>query len=382
MAGGKDQKDANAMIRQQQTNEIGQAKQFDTRNEADMNAAQGRGNELYDQLHSGYTSLADKSKAIGGGGGGGGGGFTPPSADPRFKESEGSYRDFMKTGGWDAKRTASIDENVGKMKALGYDPTTVDRMRGGGVYDEFAKTGGLSDQDRSNMRQRGNAVIPAFYNRMKDAGDQQSAVQGGYGPGRMAMMSRMARDQSAGAQSAALNTELGITDQVNKGRQWGAAGMTDSEGKLGSLRMDSLRGATDAETGMVNSQNQGKQWGTTGLEGMAQSDRQAAMQAAAQAASNSHFDQSFALQQQMAGLGGLQSLYSGDGSGEYNTDKNFDLQNRGQSQSGVVGGASALKTGNKSWTDYAAPIVGAVAGGLTGGLAPAIGGVLKKKVQS
>ena len=67
------------------------------------------------------------------------------------------------------------------------------------------------------------------------------------------------------------------------------------------------------------------------------------------------------------GLTGFNSLYSGNGSGEVNTDKNFDLTNRGQGVSQGFTAGTDLKTGNKSWADYAAPIAGAVAGGLTGG---------------
>jgi hypothetical protein len=360
MGGGKDQKQANQMLQSQSRWEQGQRDSFGARNEKDLDASRGRADDVYSSLRSGYQSIYDNAKAAGGSGsGGGGGGFSAPGSDPRFGEVQDQYRHYMKTGGWDPDRVASQDSNIQRLKSIGYDPDTVNRMRGGGVFDEFARTGGVSDADKANLRARGNSVIPSFYGSMRDEGARLSSVQGGYGPGRMAMMSRLARQQAAGAQDAARDTELGITDRVNEGRRWGSGAMSDAEGRLGSLRVGSLGAASDVERQMVDSINQGKQWGTGGLHGMAESDRSFAASSAAQGAAADRWAQEFELRKQLAGLGGLESLY-GSSPTEYMQNKEFGLSNRGLSSDSVGDLSTRLKSGNKSWSDYV--------GGITGGV--------------
>ena len=188
-----------------------------------------------------YGKLNDFTSG-GGGAGGDPGGVGAAGADPRFGEVEGSYRNFMggggvndamfnrmqgnlaeigETGGWDAGRKASMDQNIQGFEDIartgGVDDAGQARMRGGGVYDEFAKTGGLGEMDRTRMRARGNSTIPAFYDAAKQEASRGAAVQGGYGPGQSALLGRMAREQSGAAATAARDTELGITDAVNKG---------------------------------------------------------------------------------------------------------------------------------------------------------------------
>lgn len=384
MAGGKDQKDANNMLRDSTARSNAGADTFAKRNEGDLNASRGRADDVYGSLRSGYQSLydtADQNQVtlkgeIGGGGGGGGGGVSVPT-DARFGEAENTYRSFMNSGGWSPGREGSMNENITKLKGLGYDPTSVARMQGGGVYDEFARTGGLSDSDRGNIRSRATSVIPSFYGRMRDEANRYGAIQGGYGPGRQVMASRLARQQSGAGADAALNAELGIMDQVRSGRQWGAQGMSESELGLNDLRANSLGAASGIEQNLVDSQNRGRMWGTQGLESRAESDRSAQMSAmssnasagaissAAQAA-NDRWNKEFGFQQRTAGLEGLGSLYSSVPE-EYMANKNFDLANRGLNTEGIVASAGGLKTGNKSWMDYAAPLAGAVAGGFAGG---------------
>jgi hypothetical protein len=304
-----------------------------------------------------------------------------------------------------------MDENIQGLKTFGktggLDDAAMARMQGGGVYDEFAKTGGLSMGDRANIRSRATSTIPQFYQNMKDQASAGAAAQGGYGPGQAALMSRFGRGQAAAGADASLNAELGITDKVNAGRLAGAGGMATSAQAANSLRtgnqLAGMTGAGQMEQGLQESIRSGQEYGTSGLDSlgqnqrmadmtaadknagyrmqgtagindMAQADRQAAFQAQSLGQSGSRDAQNqanwaaeFQRSGQLAGLGGLNSLYSGAGPGELNTNKQFDLTNRGQGVSQGQQGAVDLKTGNKSWADYAAPIAGAVAGGMTGG---------------
>lgn len=422
MAGGKDQKDANAMIRETQAKTAAGTEALQTRNNADLDKSQGRSDDLYSSLRGGYGALASgggtANNAASGAFGatirpsGGGGAPATPAGPPDaahggrnalMDESLGGLREFSKTGGWDDATRASMNENIAGFKEMGktggINDADAARMRGGGVYDEFAKTGGLSDADRSNIRTRATSTIPSMFGSMRNEANRAAAVQGGYGPGKSALMSRLGRQQAGAGADAALNAELGITDRVTQGRLAGAGGMAESEGALQSLRtgnqLAGLRGATDTESNMVNSINAGRQFGIGGVGGQGEADRSAAMgarstdlqerslnqSAGAAAQSQANWEKAFAADQQNRGLEGLSSLYGGQGSGEYNLNKQYGLDTIGQQSGMGISGGSALKTGNKSWTDYAAPIAGAVAGGLTGGLSSVALGALKRKPQ-
>lgn len=382
MGGGKDQKQANQMINQNAQQEVQRGNRFDARNQEDLTASRAKGDDLYNQMKAGYTSLLTPAQAAispgGGGGGGGGGSFNPSaSGDPRFKEVENQYRDFSTTGGWSPERTASMQGNINAFKDIsrtgGVDEEGKNRMRGNGVFDEFQRTGGYSEGDKANIRSRATSVIPAMYSRLRDEAGRMSSVQGGYGPGKVAMMSRLARQNASGLSDASRDAELGIMDKVNQGRQWGTEGMSNAEGNLQGLmsrnKLTSLTGAADTEMGMVNSINQGKMYGTSGIGGLAENDRQAAAQAAAlaqsagaQSAAQDRWAQEFQLRQKMAGLEGLGSIYDSGGPGEYQANKQFDLSNR-NNNSGIVGDmATRQKSGNRSAWDT----VGGFAGGALG----------------
>lgn len=388
MGGGKDQKQANTQLKEQAAYQGQQQKAFDTRNTADLDASRGRANDLYGSLKGGYESLLNPATGqpiaggAGGGGGGGGGGFVPPSVtDPRFGKVEDMYKNFMETGGWEDEAKKGQYERIGLMTDMGRTGGIAEadqaRIRGGGVYDEFAKTGGYSDRDIANIRSRATAGIPSMYGRIKDESARLGSIQGGYGPGRAAMMSRLGRGAAADIGATSLAAETGIKENVNKGRQWGATGMTTSETGLQDMltrnKMAGLTGASGATQSMQESLMGGKQWGTGGLHGMAEADRAAAERAAAmsasasaQGAANDRWEREFGLKQKMLGLEGLGGLYTSSPE-EYMANKQFGLSSADVYGGQIGQGSMGLKTGNKSWADYAAPIAGAAAGGLTGG---------------
>lgn len=325
MGGDKQQKKTNAMISSGQQRIEQEHAQDRGRNEGDLNASRGRGDQLYGDLYAGYNSLINSgvSGAGGSGGSGGGGGFQAPPTDSRFGEVENVYREYMNNGG--------VNDEARN------------RIRGGGVFDEYAKTGGLSDKDKLNIRSRGTSTIPAFYDAARQDANRASVVQGGYGPGSAALMSRFGRQQAAAGADAALNAELGISEQVNKGRQWGATSMSD------------------AEKALVDRVNQGRQWGTGGLEGRAESDRSAQMAAASAAAAADRYNQEFALRQKMMGLEGLSSLYGGEGYGEYNYNKEYGLRERGlteDSYANLIGNSRENKS-NPWWKSAIGGVAGA-----------------------
>jgi len=374
MGGSKDQKASNKMMTDEAASQTKGAAEFKDRNFDDMESSRHRADETRAQLVSGYTSLltpaeiarSDDRRGGSGGGGGGGGGGKGKLGDPRFKEAEGGYREFSKTGGWDPRRVASMDENIQGFKNIartgGVDEAGQARIRGGGVYDEFSRTGGYSDTDRQNIRSRATSVIPAMYGRMKDEASRASTLQGGYGPGRMAMQSRLARQNASGLSDATRDAEIGIQEGVNRGRQWGAQGMTSSEQGLQDLmsqnRLSSLQGASQAEMGLVGSINSGRQFGIGGIASLAENQRQAEIQREGIRASSGsasagrdqqqrQWEAEFGLRQKGMGLEGLSSLYSASPT-EYMQNKDFDLANRGMSGNNVGQLGSSIKSGNAS----------------------------------
>jgi hypothetical protein len=186
----------------------------------------------------------------------------------------GGYSNLADTGGWNADDSSNIEDIInqymGIAKTGGVDATGMARMRGNGVFDEFAKTGGYSEGDISNIRQRSNAVIPSFFGAMKDNLDRMNTVQGGYSPGYTYQASKMGRDAGRSAAEQALNTETTIKDKVNTGREWGATSLSGAEDNLQRLlsgnRLAALGGAGSTRTGYVNSRNAGMEAGLGGLD--------------------------------------------------------------------------------------------------------------------
>jgi len=153
------------------------------------------------------------------------GNYDEDRATSKGRESDvyGNYSDMYNSGGLS-------DENRS-------------RIRGNGVFDEFAKTGGLSGADVANMRSRGGSTIPAFYSSLKDEMERGKAVNNGFNPGYTGQVAKMARDQAHAAQAANLDTELGITDTRNKGRMFGASSLSDAERGLAGLESSNRMGA-------------------------------------------------------------------------------------------------------------------------------------------
>lgn len=195
-------------------------------------------------------------------------GLVRDRSDKAYNDAYSRFSNFADTGGWSDSDKASINQNVGRLKNIGQygarDEAEANRLRGNGVYDEFAKTGGISDSDKANIRARGNSVGTSIFDSLKRGMDHGAAIQG-RSPGYDAQSAKMARDAAHSANDASLNTELGLSDKVNAGRQWGAQGMTSSEQQLIANMLAGNTQAGSQEMAMLNSINQGKEYGTSGI---------------------------------------------------------------------------------------------------------------------
>ena len=170
-----------------------------------QNQQTARGDEAYGYSQGVRDDVTDfyRSQLSGeDGAGGGGGGY---SYDPR----------------WDSVASTG-----------GFDPAQVSAMRGWGVPEEFARTGGFSDADKLNFRQRSNGAVTGIADSLRRGTNQRQTISGGYGPGYDAASGAMSRDAYRAASDAALNTEGTLASQVRSGRQWGAEAGAGNEQKI------------------------------------------------------------------------------------------------------------------------------------------------------
>lgn len=215
----------------------------------------GRGSETnygdYQDIMSGYRSMAGLDGGAGGGGGVSDGGFN----------GAGMYSPF----------TVSYS----------------DPFKSYGGFEEFSNTGGYSRGDIANMRARGVSPIRAAYaNAEREVGRQRS-LQGGYSPNATAVLAKMAREQGQGAADATQNVEAGLAEARNKGRLSGLTGMSNIEGQ----RLDA-----QLKAGMFNADAQAR----AQAQNIGAAESAASRSSAASAASNAD---------RLRALQGMTSLY-------------------------------------------------------------------------
>ena len=124
---------------------------------------------------------------------------------------------------------------MGRKKQEAPVPTPIQQGGGGGGgvglkeagYRDFAKTGGFTPQALSAIRARAVSPVRAVYANAMQNVQRQRALQGGYSPGMGALQARMAREKGQETADAATNAEAGISEQVQRGRLAGLAGMQD-----------------------------------------------------------------------------------------------------------------------------------------------------------
>lgn len=241
---------------------------------------------------------------------------------PNYSDVEGGYRDFANTGG---------------VNRADFQPA-FDSYRG------LMSNGGIGEGEAQAFRARATGMVPAFYNKYKEALQRRSNVQGGYSPGFDAQMAEIGRESARQGFQASRDVEGDIADKRIQGRMFGTSG-------FGNLMSD-----------VVGKEQQGKLAGLGGLSSIADS------RAAASNANVGRNDamQKFLLQLYSGGeqskLAGLQQLYS---SAPGNVGQTGGLY------LGGLGGYSNNELGNlgmrnqiqdRSWYDYLPGLIGAGAG--------------------
>lgn len=188
-----------------------------------------------------------------------------------YEQEKAGYEDLINTGGIDPTGIRGDITNLRRLGLTGgLDEEAIRRFRGAGVYDELARTGGYTEADKSNIRSRATSGIPSMYDALRNNLVTQNNAQGGYSPGYTSQISKIARDTGRGITDAARDAEIGIGESVRSGRLAGAAGMSQAENALQTLRTGNmLRGSQAAgslDLGLEESLRTGRTTGLTGLE--------------------------------------------------------------------------------------------------------------------
>jgi hypothetical protein len=442
MAKGTEKNKTNAMLNQAQGQQANYTTDYLSRTAPERATARSNANDMYSTMYGGYSDIAKNGgvspellaslRGGGTGGGGGGGGAAAPNYGAGgYGDVSAAYKNFMggggvnlaennyamsqlhglaSSGGWDPSRIASMDSNIAGLKDIGKTGGLTDeaiaRMRGNGVYDEFAKTGGYDDAQQTAYRQRATAGIPAQYQTAMDTANRMSGITGNYNP---AAIAQMARSSAYDTNRAATDAEASLQDSIRSGRLAGAQGVSSNEqniqGLMSSNKLAGLQGAGSMEANMLNSiaQNRtsaatglsgadiggqelvqrGKMFGTQGLEGIADKEaaaqRAAASAASANAANNAANEKwlaNFQTDNRLAGLGGLGNLYTSSPAevGYYDTAQRQMMgQNTGQTVD--VSQARMANNPQRDWASTIGGLVGSAAGAMTG--IGALGGIGK-----
>lgn len=122
-----------------------------------------------------------------------------------------------------------------------YTPQTydyTDPFNSYGGYSEFSKTGGFSEADKQNMRERNIAPTRSIYDSAQRGIDKQRALQGGYSPNYTAAKAKSARDMSQQISDINVASNAGIAEMVQKGRLAGLGGMSNIEGQRLGAEID------------------------------------------------------------------------------------------------------------------------------------------------
>jgi hypothetical protein len=227
------------------------------------------------------------------------------------------------SGGYSPESRASLGSNIAGLKNIGatggLDANAMNRMRGGGVYDEAAANGLYSPEAQANIKRQALSPISAYRTNMGDELARRRSVQGGYTPGFDATNRALSRDTSRQIADTSLNANVMLQDKINANRMAGASGMAGAETGLQGLRtgnmLSGLTSAGNQEMAMNNSIAGNQLAGLGGMRGTASDiadiqGRNIGFGFQNAGIQGQNIDRANNLY--LAGLGGMQNLYGSD----------------------------------------------------------------------
>jgi hypothetical protein len=256
----------------------------------------------------------------------------------------------------------------------GLSSENIERMRGMGGFDEFAKTGGYTDESIANIKAQAISPIGSYASGTRDELARRASLQGGYAPGFDAASRQLRRDTARGIADTSLNANVAIQDRVNAGRQWGISGLTDAEGKLAGMQTGNRLAALGGETNVGGNISQASAADRANQMAVSQFN-------AMQETGADQFNQG-ARERGISGLSGMYGADIGLQQGEY--DRQLAIKNAMNSARGnYLGNQSQLAVqpgigGNL--VGLAGSAAGIAGGMMTGGATSALGGLARNAV--
>lgn len=144
------------------------------------------------------------------------------------------YRDFLGLSKNSGNMLRSQYEGLLKEKE---DPRLTRALNDFGV---LSRTGGYSEGDKADIRERGISPIRAVYSNAMQNVTRQKAIQGGYSPNYAASMAKMSRELSQNLSDATTNVNAGIAQNVAQNKlsatpQYAGLLQQQQQGKFNSL---------------------------------------------------------------------------------------------------------------------------------------------------
>lgn len=173
------------------------------------------------------------------------GGYDPDRL-ARINADIDSLRQWSQTGGVDADRLRQLRGSQDFMMGGGISDADLEKWRGTG-YSEFAKTGGWSDADRADFRDRSTSGIPAAYAQQMGEAQRLRNIQGGSGgAGFLAAAGQANRRGMQDLATARRDAEVDLGSQVRKGREFGIKGLAETERDIQTQFGLNRKAGTDA----------------------------------------------------------------------------------------------------------------------------------------
>lgn len=101
---------------------------------------------------------------------------------------------------------------------------------------DLTKTGGITDPEKADLRERGISPIRSVYGNAQREASRGQALSGGYSPNAGAIRAKMAREMSDKLSGAVTNVNADIAGRVQQGRLSSSANMATMGGNENELR--------------------------------------------------------------------------------------------------------------------------------------------------
>lgn len=144
-------------------------------------------------------------------------GYTPPKKPTTPLAAYGSA---INTQGSDYDRLMAAyqgQSSTAPTAPISYDPSS-DVTSALATLKNFSNTGGYSDSDINNIRERDISPIRSVYSNAAQDLARQKVISGGYSPGYAGATAKMARDEASQIGATTTNANAGIAQMVQAGK--------------------------------------------------------------------------------------------------------------------------------------------------------------------